>query len=396
MLWGLSASRWCLALATLQQLATRSGAMANTFWTAYVNVSFTLPDKNISVWNMEESGVYGQDSFIGGARGRIVTPDPIFGCELDSVYNVPQGTTMFVALIQRGGGCTFSEKINLAKQRGASAVVVYNLASAGNEIIQMSHPGTKNAVAIMINYPKGIEIVKLLAQGIKVYMIIDAGKMHGSWIGSYSIFFVSIAFFVVTAVTVGYFIYYSARRLRNARAVNRRQKKLKAEAMKVISQLELRTLKQGDKETGSDGDSCAVCIEVYKPNDTVRILTCNHLFHKTCIDPWLLEHRTCPMCKCDILKSLGIEPDVEEAATETIPSVPEYSTDQQEEYTTTFPDHDNRSETVSSGYASVREMDERLGEVDDSPVDTPVQVDVMPHYDNFAFEEDEKSRQAKT
>ena len=32
----------------------------------------------------------------------------------------------------------------------------------------------------------------------------------------------------------------------------------------------------------------------------------SHLFHKSCIEPWLLEHRTCPMCKCDILKTLGV------------------------------------------------------------------------------------------
>ncbi|XP_039622219.1 E3 ubiquitin-protein ligase RNF128 isoform X2 [Polypterus senegalus] len=373
--------------------------VASTLWTADVQISYDEPSNtDIEVSELCSCGLYGLNSPIRRASGLVVTPafEERLACDNATSFD-NQDSEPWIALIERGN-CTFTEKINLATRAGASVVVIYNYNVDGlsNDTVPMKHEGTKNAVAIMINHFKGMEIVKLLAQGIKVYMVIDVGKMHGSWIGSYSIFFVSIAFFVVTAVTVGYFIYYSARRLRNARAVNRRQKKLKAEAMKVISQLQLRTLKQGDKETGSDGDSCAVCIEVYKPNDIVRILTCNHLFHKTCIDPWLLEHRTCPMCKCDILKSLGIEPDVEEAATETDPSAPEYPTDQQQEYTTTFPDQDNQSETVSSGYASVREIDERLGEVDDSPVDTPIQVDVMPHYDNFAFEEDEKSRQAKT
>lgn len=31
-----------------------------------------------------------------------------------------------------------------------------------------------------------------------------------------------------------------------------------------------------------------------------------HVFHKHCVDPWLLDHRTCPMCKMNILKALGI------------------------------------------------------------------------------------------
>lgn len=31
-----------------------------------------------------------------------------------------------------------------------------------------------------------------------------------------------------------------------------------------------------------------------------------HVFHKACVDPWLNEHCTCPMCKLNILKALGI------------------------------------------------------------------------------------------
>lgn len=31
-----------------------------------------------------------------------------------------------------------------------------------------------------------------------------------------------------------------------------------------------------------------------------------HVFHKACVDPWLSEHCTCPMCKLNILKALGI------------------------------------------------------------------------------------------
>lgn len=33
---------------------------------------------------------------------------------------------------------------------------------------------------------------------------------------------------------------------------------------------------------------------------------CRHVFHKVCVDPWLNEHCTCPICKLNILKALGI------------------------------------------------------------------------------------------
>ncbi|KJH50486.1 zinc finger, C3HC4 type [Dictyocaulus viviparus] len=65
-----------------------------------------------------------------------------------------------------------------------------------------------------------------------------------------------------------------------------------------------RCLKSGDPELDVD---CAVCIDPYQTGDVVRALPCRHVYHKSCIDPWLLEHRTCPMCKADILKYFGYQ-----------------------------------------------------------------------------------------
>lgn len=35
------------------------------------------------------------------------------------------------------------------------------------------------------------------------------------------------------------------------------------------------------------------------------ILRCSHRFHERCIEPWLLRHRACLECKCDLLKARG-------------------------------------------------------------------------------------------
>ena len=32
-----------------------------------------------------------------------------------------------------------------------------------------------------------------------------------------------------------------------------------------------------------------------------------HQYHKNCIDQWLLEQRTCPICKLDILQAYGLQ-----------------------------------------------------------------------------------------
>ncbi|KAK6480210.1 E3 ubiquitin-protein ligase RNF128-like isoform X1 [Huso huso] len=365
------------------------GSNASSLWTAYVNISFVDLQTNKTVWEDEESGLYGQNSFITNANGVVVLPDPLHGCSEHTVYDVPKyAKKKWIALVQRGNGCTFTEKITQAVFRGAVAVVIFNYPTLGNEVIEMYHPGAKDTVAIMVGNSKGMEIVQLIHSGVQVTLTIKVGKQHGPWMSHYSVFFISISFFIVTAATVGYFIFYSARRLHTSRALNRRQKQLKADAKKAIGQLEVRTLKPGDKEIGADADSCAVCIEVYKLNDVVRILTCNHLFHKTCIDPWLLEHRTCPMCKCDILKALGIEQPDDEEASEPVQSVPVLSS--APESSAPLPTEDSLSETASSGYASVHEVDERvLEEENPIPANSVVRMEVLPHYDNLTFETEE-------
>ncbi|KAJ7310457.1 hypothetical protein JRQ81_007376 [Phrynocephalus forsythii] len=251
-------------------------ASAQAVWTAWLNVSWRLPGRNESFWSAGESGVFGQDSPLRRAEGALVAPDGLDACSPSANFSgappaAAAAPTPWLALIRRGGGCTFSEKIQAAARRGAAAAVIYNYAGGtGTDIQTMTHPGTGNTVAIMISYLKGKEILHRMESGFQVTMVIEVGKRHGSWMNNYSIFFVSVSFFIVTAATVGYFIFYSARRLRLARAQNRRQKRLKADAKKAIGRLQLRTLKQGDKETGPDADNCAVCIEVYKPNDVRR------------------------------------------------------------------------------------------------------------------------------
>uniref|UniRef100_V9KIT2 E3 ubiquitin-protein ligase RNF128-like protein n=1 Tax=Callorhinchus milii TaxID=7868 RepID=V9KIT2_CALMI len=322
-LWGPALSQQRLLLLTVMQVLSLHCLTARCFWTAYINVSFTEPGSNQTGWERSECGVYGQNSPLESVRGLVGYPVSTrpWGCDTDEQYHKPPDHQDWIALMERGNGCTFTEKIQNAAFQGAKAVVIFNYPTPNNEVVQMSHPGTENMIAVMIGNNKGAEILNHVREGISVSMMIEVGKQHGPWTNQYSVFFVSISFFVVTAATVGYFIFYSARRWRVARALTRRQKQLKNEAKKVINKLEVRTLKQGDEEIEADADTCAVCIEPYKPGDVVRILTCSHIFHKSCIDPWILEHRTCPMCKCDILKALGIENDEEKDSEQSAPEL---------------------------------------------------------------------------
>ncbi|CAN6556664.1 unnamed protein product [Malus baccata var. baccata] len=43
--------------------------------------------------------------------------------------------------------------------------------------------------------------------------------------------------------------------------------------------------------------TCSICLEQVNRGDLVRSLPCLHQFHAICIDPWLRQQGTCPVCK---------------------------------------------------------------------------------------------------
>lgn len=52
---------------------------------------------------------------------------------------------------------------------------------------------------------------------------------------------------------------------------------------------------------------CPICISEFKEEDACRQLPgCNHMFHQSCIDLWLLRRGDCPLCKQPIEKVAGV------------------------------------------------------------------------------------------
>jgi hypothetical protein len=52
----------------------------------------------------------------------------------------------------------------------------------------------------------------------------------------------------------------------------------------------------GRSESRRELVSCSVCTEDFVERDNIRILPCNHIYHRRCIDPWLLDFAgTCPL-----------------------------------------------------------------------------------------------------
>lgn len=55
-----------------------------------------------------------------------------------------------------------------------------------------------------------------------------------------------------------------------------------------------------NKKTSEDELTCTICLEQVNRGELVRSLPCLHQFHANCIDPWLHQQGTCPVCKLSV------------------------------------------------------------------------------------------------
>ena len=56
----------------------------------------------------------------------------------------------------------------------------------------------------------------------------------------------------------------------------------------------------GPDDESSQVPRCSVCLCDAEDGDAMRTLPCMHVYHADCIDKWLGEHATCPICKHDV------------------------------------------------------------------------------------------------
>jgi hypothetical protein len=62
--------------------------------------------------------------------------------------------------------------------------------------------------------------------------------------------------------------------------------------------------REAKAKKGTTCTCCSICLDNYGDGDVLRMLPeCGHLFHRECVDPWLLQHPTCPVCRTSPLPS---------------------------------------------------------------------------------------------
>lgn len=83
------------------------------------------------------------------------------------------------------------------------------------------------------------------------------------------------------------------------RSQNRRDLK------KILRQLSHRVVTDADL---TDSPTCAICLNNFVTGEQRIKLHCQHWFHPQCVQPWLEQHGTCPLCRHSILSPECAEP----------------------------------------------------------------------------------------
>jgi len=107
---------------------------------------------------------------------------------------------------------------------------------------------------------------------------------------------------------------------------------------------------------------CTVCLAEYQERDVLRILPyCRHAFHVTCIDIWLKQHSTCPVCRISLRDSPDRKRAMQPVYSGAIRSLYRRETFELDSYHYLYADH-NYSETT--------EGDQRAGSIQENQLNS--------------------------
>jgi hypothetical protein len=45
---------------------------------------------------------------------------------------------------------------------------------------------------------------------------------------------------------------------------------------------------------------CTVCMSNFENNDIIKLTNCNHIFHPICLNDWIEENHSCPVCRAEL------------------------------------------------------------------------------------------------
>ncbi|KAM6164280.1 E3 ubiquitin-protein ligase RNF43 [Rhynchocyon petersi] len=257
--------------------------------------------------NLTLEGVFAGVAEITPAEGKLMQSHPLYLCNASDDDNLEPGFISIVKLESPRRAprpcLSLASKARMAGERGASAVL-FDITEDRAAAEQLQQPLGLTWPVVLIWGSDAEKLMEFVYKNRKAHVRIEL-KEPPAW-PDYDVWI------LLTVVgTIFVIILASVLRIR-CRPRQSRPDPLQQRTAWAISQLATRTYqancKRARAEWADSGSSCssapmcAICLEEFSEGQELRVISCLHEFHRTCVDPWLQQQRTCPLCMFNIVE----------------------------------------------------------------------------------------------
>ncbi|KAM6174507.1 E3 ubiquitin-protein ligase RNF43 [Erethizon dorsatum] len=257
--------------------------------------------------NLTLEGVFAGVAEITPAEGKLMQSHPLYLCNASDDDNLEPGFISIVKLESPRRAprpcLSLASKARMAGERGASAVL-FDITEDRAAAEQLQQPLGLTWPVVLIWGNDAEKLMEFVYKNRKAHVRIEL-KEPPTW-PDYDVWI------LLTVVgTIFVIILASVLRIR-CRPHHSRPDPLQQRTAWAISQLTTRryqaSCRRAQPEWLDSGSSCssapvcAICLEEFSEGQELRVISCLHEFHRACVDPWLHQHRTCPLCMFNIVE----------------------------------------------------------------------------------------------